>query len=181
MKQYPELSREINQQLVKIQEYKLDLWNEFVFLDWHWWFGVIVSILSIAAWWWFHDRSDRMELLLAGFTTAICAATLDTAGHFLGLFDYHYDVIPLIPNYIPWDFLFIPVLVIFAIQLFPTVSIIVKGLVLSALIAFAGLPVLSAMGIYQLINWNYLYSFVLIFLIFMAAYGVSRVQNRNPL
>ncbi|SFP64885.1 CBO0543 family protein [Salibacterium halotolerans] len=178
---YKELSVDINNEIVQVHRQALEIWKEYVLFDWHWWFGVLVTIIAIAAWVFFYEKKNRVSLLMAGLTAAVCSATLDTAGHYLGLYDYHYDVIPIIHNYIPWDFIFIPVLVMFAIQLFPSRSIILRGIVLSALIAFAGLPFLHWIDIYQLLNWRYVYSFISMFIIFLAAYGMSRIRNHSDL
>ncbi|MFD2706724.1 CBO0543 family protein [Salibacterium lacus] len=178
---YEELSTDINRQIILIHDQMMELWKEYVLFDWHWWFGVLITLVSILAWWFFHDRRNQGSLLLAGLTAAVCSATFDTAGHYLGLFDYHYGVIPLIHNYIPWDFIFIPVLVMFTVQLFPTRSFILRGIVLSALISFVGLPFLHWIDIYQLLDWRYVYSFISMFIIFLVAYGMSRIRNRSDL
>ncbi|WP_054751403.1 hypothetical protein [Piscibacillus salipiscarius] len=92
MNQYPKLSDQMNQQLLEAREYKLQLWTEYVLFDWHWWLGVILTIGPILVWIMFHKRNERKSLLLAGLTTAILAAAIDTSGQFFGWYDYRYDV-----------------------------------------------------------------------------------------
>lgn len=170
----------MNNQLLDAREFKMSIWKEYVLFDWHWWFGVLVTFISIFLWIKFRDRATTANLLLAGFTSSILSALLDTTGNFFGWYDYRYDVIPMTPNYVPWDFFVLPVLVMFTIQFFPKVNVYIKGIILSALISFVGLPILNWMNIYKAMNWNYFYSFGLMYIIFILSYLMSsKVKNQK--
>ncbi|MFD2638373.1 CBO0543 family protein [Piscibacillus salipiscarius] len=177
MNQYPKLSDQMNQQLLEAREYKLQLWTEYVLFDWHWWLGVILTIGPILVWIMFHKRNERKSLLLAGLTTAILAAAIDTSGQFFGWYDYRYDVFPMAPNYVPWDFVLIPISVMFTIQLFRNINAYLKGAIYSVIVAFTVLPILSSIDIYVLNNWNYFYSFIALFSIYVIAYLASQIKN----
>ncbi len=177
MGEYQTLTSKMNDQLLEIYEYKLELWQNFVLNSWQFWFGVALTVLPVILWLYLHDNKKTGTFLLAGLTTAILSALLDTSGNFLGWYDYQYDVFPIAPNYIPWDFVFIPVLTMFTLQFFTKFNILLRGAILSAFIAFIGLPLLSSMGIYVLLNWNYFFSFVTMFIIFLLSYLVSKAGH----
>ncbi|SEP94981.1 CBO0543 family protein [Piscibacillus halophilus] len=177
MSNYIKLSDQMNEQKLEINHQKLNLWMENVLFDWHWWFGVIITVVAITLWLIYHERQSRVSLLLAGFIAAIISAIFDNMGQFLGWFDYRYDVFPMLPNYVPWDFVVIPIIVMFTIQLFKGVNIYLKGLVLSAIVAFLAIPFLNIINIYVLIKWNAFYSFILMYLIVIIAYHGSKISN----
>jgi len=65
----------------------------------------------------------------------------------------------IIPPYVPWDFSLIPVVNMFSYKIKPRVNPIIKGVILSALEAFVGEPILAWSQIYNLGHWKYYYSF----------------------
>jgi hypothetical protein len=179
MNNFQYLSDKLNDQLLKVNQFKLDIWKEHVLFGWHWWFGVLFAIVSIIVWIIFHDRKMTAKLLLAGLTAAILSAFLDTTFLFFGLFDYRYEVSPMASNYIPWNFFIIPVLIMFTIQLFNNLNIYLKGIILSLIMSFIGLPLLKLMGIFEAINWHYFYSFIILFIIFVLSYQISNIAKEN--
>ncbi|HEX7065525.1 MAG TPA: CBO0543 family protein [Bacillales bacterium] len=179
MNRYTDLSNKMNNQLLDVHQYKLDIWVKYVLFDWHWWLGIFLVIIPLLIWLIYHQKEAVISLLLAGLSTGILSAFIDTAGHFLGWYDYQYDVLPIAPNYIPWDFVLIPITVMFTIQLFKNINVYLKGLILSALISFVGLPIIRAIGIYKLMDWHYFYSFIALFIIFVLAYQMSKIKNEH--
>lgn len=167
----------MNDQLISVYQYKFDLWKDYVLFSWQWWLGILLTIIPTLLWFLFHNRDKTAKLLLAGLTAALTSAFLDTTCLFFGLFDYRYEVTPMGPNYIPWNFFVIPVLVIFSIQLYENVNIYLKGLMLSLLMAFIGLPILKYLGIFKTYEWNYFYSFIILFIIFILSYKVSTIAD----
>ncbi|WP_099158053.1 CBO0543 family protein [Virgibacillus ndiopensis] len=177
MNSYSDLTKKMNEQLINANQDKINIWKEYVLFDWHWWFGVLLAIVPIILWIKFRDKNLTVVLLLAGLTSAILSAYFDTTFLFFGLFDYRYEVTPMGPNYLPWNFCFIPVLIMFTVQLFSKINIYLKGVILSALVSFIGLPILSWMRIFNLINWNYFYSFIVFFTIFSLSYQMSKIAK----
>ncbi|WP_188455720.1 CBO0543 family protein [Virgibacillus oceani] len=177
MDQYHDATKKLSDQLLQVNQYKLDIWKEYVLFGWHWWLGVFVCLVSITLWIKYHNKNLKVKLLLAGLTAAILSAFLDTTYLFFGMFDYLYEVLPMASNYIPWNFFIIPVLIMFSIQLFPTINAYLKGIVLSLLVSFIGLPLLKFIGIFEIYNWQYVYSFVSMFVIFVLSYQMSKIAK----
>jgi hypothetical protein len=174
---YSYLSNKMNNELIKVHHYKLTIWKEYVVFHWHWWFGVALTIIPLVIWLIYRDKKSTNSLLLAGLTSGILSAYWDTTGHFFGWFDYQYDVSPMASNYLPWDFVLIPILTMFTIQLVGHINPYIKGFVLSALASFIGLPILKLMGIYKIMHWNYIYSFIVMYFIFVISFLMSKIKN----
>ncbi|MCA1065233.1 CBO0543 family protein [Rossellomorea sp. AcN35-11] len=179
MDRYKRLTEKINDQFLKQRELKMDVWQEYVLFSWHWWLGLALAVIPLLIWMRYRDRGSTTSLLLAGLTTSILSAFWDTTGNFFGWYDYRYDLLPMTTNYFPYYFVLLPVLVMFTIQLFKGVNVYLKGIVLSALISFVGLPVLRMIGIYQLLNWNYVYSFILMCIIFVLSFQMSKIKDQK--
>ncbi|GAA0600228.1 hypothetical protein GCM10009001_15760 [Virgibacillus siamensis] len=179
MNQYPDLAKKVNNQLLNIHHDKLNIWKEYVLFDWHWWFGALLSIVPLILWIKYRNKNLTVKLLLTGLTAAILSAFLDTTYLFFGMFNYRYEFLPMASNYIPWNFFVIPILIMFTLQLYPNTNVYLKGIILSLLVSFIGLPLLNLIGIFSIINWHYVYSFVSLYIIFILSYQMSKIPKVN--
>lgn len=177
MDRYLDLTKKLEDQLLNVHQYKLDIWKEYVLFDWHWWFAVLFSIIPITLWIKYHNKSLTVKLLLAGLTSVVLSVFLDTTFIFFGMYDYHYEFLPMASNYIPWNFFIIPVLIMFTIQFFYKFNVYLKGVILSLFVSFIGLPLLKIIGIFYMNDWHYFYSFVALYIIFVLSYQMSKIAK----
>jgi hypothetical protein len=68
-----------------------------------WWFGVFLSIVPWIAWFAFRKKQSTDRLLYAGFFVMVISLVLDVLGDQFGLWHYRFNVIPVLPTYLPWD------------------------------------------------------------------------------
>ncbi|WP_332628437.1 CBO0543 family protein [Halalkalibacter flavus] len=162
---------------IQLKNEKIQIWLEHSLFTWQWWFGVIVLLLSILIWLKFRNKNSTDRLLYSGFFVVICASILDILGHNLGFFHYHYEVFPLTANYLPWSIIVIPVIVMFFLQYKPNANPFIKSVIFSALLSFIGLPLLSFIGIYHIVKWNYFYSFIILIIIYLIAHFLVQRDN----
>lgn len=66
----------------------------------------------------------------------LISSWLDYVGVTLGLWRYYNKLIPLMPDYIAWDFAHMPVTIMFFLQIKPQVNPIIKGLIFAGMTAF---------------------------------------------
>ncbi|MFC0559110.1 CBO0543 family protein [Halalkalibacter alkalisediminis] len=156
---------------------KFQIWLEHSLFTWQWWFGVIVLLLAIIFWLKFRDRNSTDRLLYSGLFVAITASFLDTIGHSIGLFHYHYEVFPFTPTYLPWSIAIIPIIVMFFLQYKPNVNPLLKSVIFSTFASFIALPLLSFIRIFHPVKWNYFYSFLILIVIYLMAHFF--VQRNN--
>nr|WP_304608245.1 CBO0543 family protein [Pontibacillus sp. HMF3514] len=84
------------------------------------------------------EKKSRNRLLYSGFFMIIISSFLDIVGVRLGLWYYNYEIIPLSPAFLPWDFTVIPVSVMALIEYKHHFSPVLKALIFAFLSSFIG-------------------------------------------
>ncbi|UNJ81252.1 hypothetical protein (plasmid) [Metabacillus dongyingensis] len=106
---------------------------------------------------------------------------LDFLGVAFGKWYYTGKVIPTIPSYIPWDFVLIPVFVMFLIQFKPHWSPILKGILFAGVSSFVGEPFFKWLGFYVELEWSPFYSFPIYIVIYLISSRLSKVKSFQPI
>lgn len=129
--------------------------------SWQWALVVLLLIVPWIIWWKYVDRKNVSQILVFGLIVALLSSFLNANGLNLLLWSYPYRLLPFSDRLYSVSYTVIPVIMMFLYQFFPgwrpfTASLVVTA----AVIAFVAQPVLAAMGMYKIIQWNYFYSFL---------------------
>ncbi|WP_299093895.1 CBO0543 family protein [uncultured Metabacillus sp.] len=154
-----------------------EIWFEYVFLSWQWWFCVTLTVIPWVLWWKFRKKESTSRLLYGAFFIIIISMFLDSFGAELNLWDYRFEPIPFLPSFLPWDLSLLPVVFLVLMQIKRNTSPILKGLFYSIFCAFIGEPLFEWLGFYKLINWNHLFSFPIYFFLFLIGYSLVTSKN----
>ena len=159
MYSYP-TDAEIAEMVRLLSKARLDNWLGQDLGSWRWWILLIVLILPWLIWYHYADKKKLHELMLFGTLMTIVSITLDELGFVLSFWTYPVDVIPMFPRLTSADYTAIPVIHMLIYQYFPTQksffwAIIAKATVFSFIVE----PLVVQLGFYQLLDWNYSYSF----------------------
>lgn len=147
-----------------LTQLRIDNWFNHDLFSWQWWVLVIVLIVPWFIWWRYVDRERLLEITLLGMFTLIISSYLDAVFTELGLWDYHFWVIPLWPRLIPADFTIIPVTFMFVYQKFRSWNeFLIAMIFVAAIFAFIGETFLVWIDIYELHGWKHIYSFPIYF------------------
>lgn len=157
----------INQEIHQVGVKLLHLWEEKMFLEWHWWINLALAALPWIVWAKVRKKESTYRLLLGGFIVLILSSFLDFVGILAGLWGYNYKIAPMIPPYIPWDFTLLPVTAMLFFQYKSNINTYIKAAVFSALASFIVQPFFTWMGLYNPQNWKHYYSFPIIFVIYL--------------
>ncbi|WP_227940094.1 CBO0543 family protein [Alkalihalobacillus deserti] len=152
---------------------KIQIWLDHVFLTWRWWIGAAVIVLCLLIWFRLRKQESADRLFYAGSFTAILTTFLNLTGLTFGLWEYRYELLPA-EAYIPWDFFLLPTVIMLLLLFKPHINPWFKAIFLGVLVSFVGLPMLSWLGLYEPINWNYIYSFPIMMVIYFLAHFISR-------
>lgn len=152
---------------------KLHIWLDYTVFSWRWWLGVLIMVCLTVIWLKFRKKESTDRLLYTGLFVAILASFLDMIGVFLGLWEYRYEVFPLTHNYFPWDLFLLPISIMIILQIKPNMNPFIKGIIYAGFSSFIGLPLLTWLDIYKPIKWEYIYSFPILVIIYLAAHYVS--------
>ncbi|MCQ6275423.1 hypothetical protein JMM81_10675 [Bacillus sp. V3B] len=156
--------------LVSADQKDHEIWFEYVFLSWQWWFCVILSIIPWILWWKFRKKESTHRLLYGAFFIIFISMFLDSFGTELGYWDYRYEPLPFLPSFVPWDLSLLPITFLVLVQIKPNTSPILKAIIFSFFSTFIGEPLFEWLGFYKTIKWHFLFSLPIYFLIFLVGY-----------
>lgn len=111
----------------------------------------------------------------------LISSWLDYVGVTLELWRYYNKLIPLIPDYIAWDFALMPVSIMFFLQIKPQVRSIIKGLIFAGMSAFLAEPFFLWLGYYKYPGWNSIFSFPFFVVIYLIAHKLAHSSAIKPI
>ncbi|KRE82452.1 hypothetical protein ASG89_14440 [Paenibacillus sp. Soil766] len=155
-------------------EQKIAFWKEHVVFSGLWWFGVLLSIVPWIIWFLVRNKNSTDRILYVGFFVMSISVFLDILGDQFGYWHYRFNVIPIVPTYLPWDLTLMPVTIMFLIQIKPKVNPYFKALLFALLTSYAAEPFIKWLMIYNPIEWKFSYSVPIQFVIYLAAHYLSR-------
>ncbi|MDE5413639.1 CBO0543 family protein [Alkalihalobacterium chitinilyticum] len=168
-------------QLHEINNEHIQLWTEYVLFTWQWWLGLGLTIIPWIVWVIYRKKDSTLRLLSAGFFMMFIASWLDSLGIQLGFWEYHYEVIPFIPAFIPWDLSLIPVMTMVVLQIKPHVSRYIKGFLFALIAAYAAEPFFIWVGLYNPFTWEHIYSLPIFFILYIVSHLLCYGKSYQPL
>ncbi|MFZ5973862.1 MAG: CBO0543 family protein [Bacillota bacterium] len=157
-------SVEIQKHLTSVH---IDTWLKEDVFQIRWWILIFLVIASLIIWLILLDKSKRKGVCLFAALAFIIVLAINEYGEELALWDYPTDIIPIFPPLTSINLLILPLIYSLAYQYFETKKrFIWAALIMTTVVCFVIEPLLSWGGIYQLLHWQYFYSFPLFF--FMA-------------
>ncbi|MDR3592438.1 MAG: hypothetical protein P4N41_22475 [Negativicutes bacterium] len=156
-------------------------WAKYEYLSFPWLLMTALTVVAIIVWLRLVDKQRTLEILLYGSWIAITGVTLDEFGYEYRLWRYNYHLIAQFPH-ILWVHLFIlPIIYMLIYQYCPGWKRFLKIMtVCAAGLAFVGEPLLVKLDYYELLKWNYFYSFplyILLGIVFKAI--IARLKTRQ--
>ncbi|MFB9330876.1 CBO0543 family protein [Paenibacillus aurantiacus] len=116
-------------------------------------------------------------LLYIAFSIMTISLTFDVLGDQWGLWHYRFNVLPILPTYLPWDLTLMPVAVIFLLQIKPEAHPFPKALMFALGTAYIAEPLIHWLGIYTTPHWRHTYSVPIQICIYLFAHYLSK-RNR---
>lgn len=165
---------QINDARVQLTQMVIQNWRNEDFLTWSWWLLLAILVVPWIIWWFVVDKKRINQILTFGLMTAIVTGLVDVVGIELGWYVYPHKLIPFAPRLLPYVLGMLPVIYMLVYQYFPHWrSFSWALLAVSGILAFIVQPITTALGMYKLISWTYLYSFV----VYVAVGVVFRAIN----
>ncbi|MDQ0257270.1 hypothetical protein J2S74_004728 [Evansella vedderi] len=159
MKNYPSFE-EIKEVHAKLSQMRLEYWLHHDLFSMQWWLLVAVLIIPWIIWWRFVDKKRLTTILLFGTILMIVVMMLDDIGVEAQLWSYPYQLISILPRLVSIDQGIIIIFHMALYQLFPKwKSFLIANTIMATAFTFIFEPITVWLGIYQLDNWEYVYSF----------------------
>ncbi|QDR79197.1 hypothetical protein SPTER_04650 [Sporomusa termitida] len=140
----------------------LDKWLQEELFQFQWWFLLGLYILTVAAWWKMLNKQRLPEIILYAVLTTIITMGIDEYGIELTLWTYPVCILPIFPVITAINLIALPTCFSIAYQRFPAwKSFACASILIAGVLAFVLEPLLAWANLYQLITWQYYYSFLL--------------------
>lgn len=154
--------QEIEKQYEYLRKLWFDYWIQEVVFTYQWWIIVFMLIIPFFIWWRLVDKTRIIELSIVGLIASGIAFILDQIGSSLGYWIYPYTLTHLERDL--WavaDFSILPFFYMMIYQWFPKWKTYILGTIIFALFsAFVGEAIFQWLGIYVMLNWKHVYSFL---------------------
>lgn len=180
MESKDEIIKLIDQNAIQIEQLidrKVDIWFKYVLFSELWWMGVALSVIPWVLWFIYREKKSSDRLMYVGFYVMIVSLTLDILGDQLGLWHYRFQVIPVLPTYVPWDITLMPVSIMALIRIKPEINPWAKAILFAIATSYIAEPLFNWLKVYEPENWHYSYSAPIQFIIYMSANYMSK-RNR---
>jgi hypothetical protein len=174
------IDKNVNQ-IEQLLVQKVKIWTEYVLFSELWWMGVALSILPWIFWYIYRRKQSTDRLMYTGFFVMTVSLTFDILGDQLGLWHYRFQVIPVLPTYIPWDITLMPVGIMTLIQAKPKINPWFKAILFALATSYLAEPFFHWLTVYEPSHWRYSYSVPIQVAIYMCAHYISRRSNFSDL
>ena len=127
-----------------------------------WWILIGLLIAMLIAWLLLLDKAKTKETCLFLVLAIIVVLGIDEYGEELILWEYPTDFIPIFPPLTSSNLISVPLTYSIAFQRFPDLKrYTIAVMILTAIISFILEPALVWGGLYELVNWQHIFSFPL--------------------
>jgi hypothetical protein len=151
----------------------IEKWLQHDVFHFKWWLLLVLFMLPIVLWWKLLNKTRMPEVFLYTVLTTIVMMSIDECGEELILWVYPIYLFPVFPVITAINLLFVPLALSLTYQYFPTwKSFCFAAIIIVSILAFIFEPALAWADFYQLLNWNYGYSFLLYISVALIIRGV---------
>ncbi len=179
-----ELKKLIEKQYDKVDKANsdiVDIWIDHILFTFSWWISLFLLVVPWILWLKYRKKKSTTRLLTAGIWVAFIATWLNYIGVTLGLWRYNVKLIPVIPDFLPWDFSLLPVTVMLFIQYKPKTKPFIKAILFASLVSFIGEPLFKWLDFFEYPGWHFLASFPFYIGIYLVANSLAMSENFDSL
>ena len=145
---------------VTLRDITLKHWLENNLFTPVWWLMLITFIIVWFIWWKFVNKNRFLEIVTYGLLVTCVTIILDIVGAEFALWGYPNMLVPTVPPLFIVDLGFLPVIYMFIYQYFSSWTAFTIAIsITSFFISFIGEPIAVWLDMYELNNWQHVYSF----------------------
>nr|WP_240343847.1 CBO0543 family protein [Paenibacillus sp. SYP-B3998] len=134
-------------------------------------------IIPWVIWVIFRKKESSSRFIHAAFILIIMTLFLDLIGVLNGYWVYPIKIFPPAIVFFPFQISVLPVLLMFFLQIKPTISPYIKALIFGFILAYICMPIMKTLHFYKPIHWKYTYSFIILIVIYLVAHWFGRASN----
>lgn len=147
----------------QMSELRNTIWANEVLFSFNWWFLLVLAVVPWVIWWLFlSDKKKITTVLVFGLQMSVAATLLDDMGSYFLLWIYESQLAPFTPRLNPINLTVIPITYMLIYQNFSSwKSFLLALVILSFGASYIVEPIFTYMGIYKMLDWHYIYSFII--------------------
>lgn len=170
---------EIIGQRRQINDMLMDYWLTNTLFSFNWWFLLVITIMFFIIWLIVLDKKRIIEIASFGLIIGTTTFILDIIGITLVLWSYPDKIIPVIPPIIEIHHVHLPIIYMVIYQFFNSWKSFLIAMTMASLIfSFVFEPLTEWLGIYEVYNWKYIYSFpIYIFIGWIFRWTIIKVKQ----
>ncbi|HYK75238.1 MAG TPA: CBO0543 family protein, partial [Pseudoneobacillus sp.] len=130
------------------------IWLNDVLFTMDWFFVVLLTVAPWIIWYFLRNPSKSKQYIISTLVIIVISSILDVIGLSFDLWHYHVSVVPIMSGFVPWNASLLPVCLLIVFRINENGNPILKGLIVSACIAFIGEPYFDFLGITNHHHWN---------------------------
>lgn len=147
----------------KLNELVTEDWKEDLFTS-RWWVLVVFIVIFYVVFFLLFKKNRATKILLFGALMSVASFFFDGLGSEKGYWTYLVRIFPLVPSPFIYSLTVVPISFMYAYQYSHSWGkFLILSVIVSCLISLIFFPVLSAIQVYKLTNWNYLYFIPVLF------------------
>lgn len=158
-----------------------EIWIDHILFSFGWWTSLLMTIIPWIVWFVFRKKESSTRLLLGGLWAMFISTWLDYVGVTMGLWRYYNKLVPLMPDFIPWDFGLMPITVMFFLQIKPKVHALIKASIYAGMTAFLAEPLFIKLGYTKYPGWSPVLSFPIFIIIYLVAHFLVHSKATKPI
>lgn len=166
------------------KQLSIEHWVKYEVFTWQWWIGIACVFIPLFLWWKLVDRQRILEVSVFGLLINVSASFLDVLGSESLLWNYMIRILPQIPLLFPVDFILLPILYMLIYQRYKAwKQFLFASTIVALVLSFVVEPLAVYIKQYQLISWQFIYSFpiylvISVFSKFITNKMLSRQEGR---
>lgn len=153
------MQEKINKLTDKLNQLEMDWWINHDLFSFQWWIILIVNVVFFILF-----LTRIFEISITFIIAFVLVGIIDDIGEYFGLWDYPHQFIQFTARFNAVDFALVPSIIALIFQMFSKWRyFLIADFSFSSINSFIGVPIFVYLGLYKLHNWNYLYSFLTLF------------------
>lgn len=138
-------------------------WLKNNLFSWQWWLLLVLVISAYVIWWKLVNKDRLKELILVALFVMVISGLLDLYGTQFILWGYPNMILPGMPPLFFDNYAVLPLAYSLIYQYCSKwKTYLIAVLILAAVSSFVVEPILVWIRVYDLHNWNYIYSFLVL-------------------
>lgn len=158
------MDKEIESMISTLHQMEMDYWIHHDLFSFHWWVILIMNAIFLILFLFFIDRQRILLITLAFMISYVINTIFDDIGEYFQLWSHPHELVEFLSPMATVEFIVVPSIMALMYQTFSRWKFFfITDFIVASLISFIVQPIFVYTDLYKFHNWNYLYSWIILF------------------